>query len=149
MNIATFSPGLVVLYVAVFLWILMDVHWEELSRIQKRVIPALIIFIAVLNHVLRLRLGAETYSPLIFFTMHIPFFFIFLHLTKCGILKMLFMNISEPRNSLTFGIGLLVMKSKITPAIKRTIAAANMIPRYERIYGRKYPKSSAVRLLNP
>ena len=94
MNVATFSPGMVVLYVAALLWILMDIHFLELSRIQKWVIPTLIVLIAILNHVLRSRLGAEAYGPLILFTMHIPFFFIFLHLTKCGILKMLFMIFS-------------------------------------------------------
>lgn len=91
MNIVTYSPALVLLYVGALLWILMDVRFRNLTRIQKWVVPLLLLFLAVFNHVLRLWLGSEIYGKLIFLTMHLPYFLIFLFITKCGIIKMVFM----------------------------------------------------------
>ena len=45
----TYSPILVLLYVWTLLWILMDVHFCELTRVQKYLIPTLILLLAVLN----------------------------------------------------------------------------------------------------
>lgn len=91
MNIATFSPALVLLFVCALLWILMDIHFRELTRFQKWLIPLVILLLAVFNHVLRLELGAATYGSLIILTMHLPYFLLFLYITKCGVIKMTFM----------------------------------------------------------
>ena len=94
MNIATYSPALVLLFVVALLWILMDIHFRNLTRMQKWVVPLLFLFLAVLNHLLRLWLGSEVYGKMIFLTMHLPYFLIFLSITKCGIIKMVFMILS-------------------------------------------------------
>ena len=94
MNIATFSPALTLLFVCALLWILMDVHFRDLTTTQKWLVPLLILLLAVLNHIIRQNLGAAVYGKLIFLTMHLPYFLIFLHLTKCGFVKMGFMILS-------------------------------------------------------
>ena len=94
MNIATFSPALVLLFVWALLWVLMDVHFRELTRVQKWLTPLLILLLAAFNHVLRLQIGAAALWKIIPLTMHLPFFLIFLYLTKCGVIKMLFMILS-------------------------------------------------------
>ena len=35
MNMTTYSPALVLLFVWALLWILMDVHFRDLTRVQK------------------------------------------------------------------------------------------------------------------
>ena len=94
MNIATYSPALVLLFVIALLWILMDIHFCNFTRIQKWVVPLLFLLLVIFNHVLRLWLGATVYGKMLFFTMHLPYFLIFLSITKCGILKMVFMILS-------------------------------------------------------
>ena len=91
MNLVTASPLLVAIYVAVLLWILMDLRFAALRPTEKIVIPLLILLLGIGNHLLRVHLGAETYAPLIFLTLHLPYFFIFLYLTRCGPVKMAFM----------------------------------------------------------
>ena len=90
----TYSPILVLLYVWTLLWILMDVHFCELTRVQKYLIPTLILLLAVLNHVLRHFAGNVVFLKMIPLTMHLPFFLIFLYITRCGIIKMFFMILS-------------------------------------------------------
>lgn len=94
MNIATFSPALVLLFICALLWILMDIHFQDLTKTQKWLVPLLILLLGVFNHILRLNLGAAAYGKLIFLTMHLPYFLIFLRLTKCGFVKMGFMILS-------------------------------------------------------
>ncbi|MBR5572754.1 MAG: sensor histidine kinase [Oscillospiraceae bacterium] len=91
MNLVTASPLLVAIYVAVLLWILMDLRFAALRPTEKIVIPLLILLLGIGNHLLRVHLGAETYAPLVFLTLHLPYFFIFLYLTRCGPFKMAFM----------------------------------------------------------
>lgn len=94
MNIATFSPALVLLFVGALLWILMDVHIRDMTPAQKWLAPLLILFLAIFNHVLRLQIGAAAYGKMIILTMHLPYFLLFLYLTKCGVIKMIFMIFS-------------------------------------------------------
>ena len=94
MNMTTYSPALVLLFVWALLWILMDVHFRDLTRVQKWLTPLLILLLSVLNHVLRQQAGAAVYEKMIPLTMHLPFFLIFLYLTKCGVIKMVFMILS-------------------------------------------------------
>lgn len=91
MNLVTSSPLLVALYVAVLLWVLMGLRFAALRPAEKVVIPMFILALGIGNHLLRIHLGAETYAPLIFLTLHLPYFFIFLYLSRCGALKMVFM----------------------------------------------------------
>lgn len=91
MNLVTASPLLVAIYVAVLLWILMDLRFAALRPTEKIVIPLLILLLGIGNHLLRVHLGLEAYSPLIFLTLHLPYFFTFLYLARCGALKMAFM----------------------------------------------------------
>ena len=80
MNLVTASPLLVAIYVAVLLWILMDLRFAALRPTEKIVIPLLILLLGIGNHLLRVHLGLEAYSPLIFLTLHLPYFFTFLYL---------------------------------------------------------------------
>ena len=94
MNMTTYSPALVLLFVWALLWILMDIHFRELTRAQKWLAPLLILSLAAFNHVLRLQIGAAALWKIIPLTMHLPFFLIFLYLAKCGVIKMTFMILS-------------------------------------------------------
>ncbi len=94
MPVTTYSPGLVLLFVWALLWILMDVHFTNLTPLQKWLVPVLILSLALFNHWLRLRLGSPLYGRVIPLTMHLPFFLIFLYITRCGVIKMIFMILS-------------------------------------------------------
>lgn len=94
MNISTFSPAITLLYVWTLLWILMDVPVRGLNRNQKWFYPLLLIFLGAFNHILKAKMGPEAYSRLILLTMHIPTFVVFLRLTGCGVIKMVFMIFS-------------------------------------------------------
>lgn len=94
MHIVTYSPALVLLFVWALLWILMDIRFRELTRMQKFLVPILILSLAVFNHILRLQVGSAVYGKMIPLTMHLPFFLIFLYITKCGVIKMFFMILS-------------------------------------------------------
>ena len=78
MNMTTYSPALVLLFVWALLWILMDIHFRDLTRVQKWLTPLLILLLSVLSHVLRQQVGAAVYEKMIPLTMHLPFFLIFL-----------------------------------------------------------------------
>lgn len=94
MNIVTYSPVLVLLFVGALLWILMDVHYFDLTPKQRWLVPLAFLFLVAVNQILRMRLGMPDYGNLIFFTMHVPYFLLFLYITKCGIIKMTFMIFS-------------------------------------------------------
>ena len=91
MNIATFSPALVLLFVCALLWILMNVRFHSLTPLQKWLVPVLLVLLAAFNHLLREYLGSAAYSRLILLVLHLPVFLIFLRITKCGLIKMVFM----------------------------------------------------------
>ena len=94
MALVAYSPALVLLFVWALLWILMDLHVRDLTRAQRWIMPVSIVVLAVLNHLLRLQLGSAVYGKTIAFTMHLPIFFLFLYLSKCGVIKMAFMILS-------------------------------------------------------
>lgn len=94
MNISTISPALVLLFASTLLWILMDLRIEDMSSFQKKWFPALILLLAVLNHLLKMQLGSIDYGKTIFFTLHLPVFFIYRIISKCSSIKMVFMILS-------------------------------------------------------
>lgn len=91
MNIATYSPALTLLYVFVLLWILMGVDLKSIGRAQRWLILSAVMVLSVTNHLLRELIGYATYSKLLFVCMHLPTFFLFLYIAKCGIIKTAFM----------------------------------------------------------
>ena len=94
MNIATFSPALTLIYVWALLCILMNVRLKEMTGKQRGILFALLAVLSICNHLLRVWVGSETYGKLLLFAMHLPTFLVFLRLTKCGVIKMMFMIFS-------------------------------------------------------
>ena len=94
MSLTTFSPALLLLFVWALLWIMMDIHFRDLTKVQRWLVPLVILALAVFNHVLRERMGSEYISHAMWLTMHLPFFLLFLYITKCGVIKMAFMILS-------------------------------------------------------
>lgn len=94
MNLITYSPIITLLYAWALLWITMDLHFRDLTPKQKWLVPLLAVFLAAVNQMLRVFSGSGTLGRLIPLTMHLPSFLFFLHLTKCGIFKMVFMILS-------------------------------------------------------
>lgn len=91
MNIATFSPILALLYVFALLWILMGVDAKAFARTQRILIPVALVLLCSVNHLLREVLGFAVYGRLLFFSMHLPTFFLFLYIAKRGVVKTAFM----------------------------------------------------------
>ena len=91
MNLVTYSPAMTLLYVCALLWMTMDVHFRDLPPRQRWVVPLLIALLAAVNQAIRMPGGSDAMSRLLPFTMHLPVFLLFLNLTKCGIIKMVFM----------------------------------------------------------
>ena len=94
MSLTTFSPALLLLFVWALLWIMMDIHFRDLTKVQRWLVPLVILALAVFSHVLRERMGSEYISHAMWLTMHLPFFLLFLYITKCGVIKMAFMILS-------------------------------------------------------
>mgnify|MGYP004660375965 CR=1 FL=1 len=94
MIITTYSPSLVLLFVFILLWMISDMRWSSLNRAQKFLIPALVLILMVINDVLRSVMGSYNFLKIIVFTMHVPFFFIFLFTAKYGVIKTAFMIIT-------------------------------------------------------
>lgn len=94
MSIATYSPGLTLVFAWAILWSLMDLHVRELTRRQKWIMTALTVVMVLLNELVRDWLGTEVAGRMIWLTMHLPTFFIFWWLTKCSFVKMAFMILS-------------------------------------------------------
>ena len=94
MSLTTFSPALLLLFVWALLWIMMDIHFRDLTKVQRWLVPLVILALAVFNHVLRERMGSEYISRAMWLTMHLPFFLLFLYITKCSVIKMAFMILS-------------------------------------------------------
>lgn len=91
MNLATFSPALVVLFVCALLFILMDVQFADFNSKQRTIIPIFILSLAIAHHFLRVALGSTIYSYFMMLTLHLPVFLLFLYITRCGVIKMIFM----------------------------------------------------------
>lgn len=91
MNIATFSPALALLYAFCLLWILMDVDAKAFSRMQCWVVPAAVVALCITNQLLRGLLGSAVHGKLLLFSMHLPTFFLFLYITRRGVVKTAFM----------------------------------------------------------
>ena len=49
MSISTFSSAMALLFVAALLWILMDVHFYDLSKKQQWAVPVIILLLAIFN----------------------------------------------------------------------------------------------------
>ena len=94
MSLTTFSPALLLLFVWALLWIMMDIHFRDLTKVQRWLVPLVILALAVFKHVLRERMGTEYFSHAMWLTMHLPFFLLFLYITKCSVIKMAFMILS-------------------------------------------------------
>ena len=106
-TLGVFNYGLVLLY-GLFLSTFISGGWENTKQrtlvfaacplflmIQSVCWLALVILaLAVFNHVLRERMGTEYVSHAMWLTMHLPFFLLFLYITKCGVIKMAFMILS-------------------------------------------------------
>ena len=128
MNIATFSPAFALLYVFALLWILMGIQARSLTRTQKWLVPLLVLVLAALNHILRVRLGSAVYSKSLFFTMHLPYFLLFLRLSKCGVIKMAFMILSAVVfTSPTIIIGNFVKRSILFSSSPLALFLANLL----------------------
>ena len=94
MNLTTYSPALVLLFVWAMLWMMMDIRWQELTPRQRCLAPMVIVTLAVFNHLLRAQVGSLYASRYMWLTMHLPFYLLFLYLTRCGPVKMAFMILS-------------------------------------------------------
>lgn len=94
MNISTFSPVLVLCFAFTALCILMDVDFKALPRKKTVIAFSAITVLCVINQLLRWSLGITAYSALIFFTMHLPFFLLFIYITGTSTIKMFFMVMS-------------------------------------------------------
>lgn len=84
------SPAALLLFVGALLWIIMDIHFQELTPVQKWLAPLTILFLAIFNETLRALFGISTMKKIFLLTMQVPYFLLFLYLTKCGLLKMIF-----------------------------------------------------------
>ena len=91
MNISTFSPALALLYVFALLWILMGMDVRSFRPIQRLVIVAVFLILALSNQLLRDLLGPAVYGKRILFCLHLPTFFLFLCIAKRGAGKTAFM----------------------------------------------------------
>ena len=68
MSISTISPAFVLLFAIALLWILMDLHLQDLTSSQKKWFPAAILLLAILNHLLKLQIGGVAYGKTILFS---------------------------------------------------------------------------------
>lgn len=86
----TSSPGMLLLFVGAFLWMIMGIRFRDLSAVQKWAAPILILTLAVFNEWLRIQFDMAFVRKIFLLTMQLPFFLIFLYLAKYGPLKTLF-----------------------------------------------------------
>ena len=70
---------------------MMDIHLSELPTVKKWLVPLLILLLAARNQLLMVRIGTPGYGRLIFLTMHLPFFLIFLYAAGHSPVKTTFM----------------------------------------------------------
>lgn len=91
MNMESYSPVIPLLYACALLWMIMGVRFRDLTAPQKWLVPLLIISLAVVNQAVRVYGGCAMVGRLLPLTMHLPVFLLYLYLTKCGVIKMVFM----------------------------------------------------------
>lgn len=91
MNMATYSTIITLLYAWALLWMTMDVHFRDLTPAQKWMAPSLLLLLAAVNQTIGILGGRGMLSKLLPLTMHLPVFLFFLYVTKCGVIKMVFM----------------------------------------------------------
>lgn len=91
MNITTYSPALVLLYVFALLWILMDVDYRTFGKTQRWLFALAGLLLCAGNHILRNIIGPVMYGKLLLICMHLPTFFLFLSAAKRGVIKTAFM----------------------------------------------------------
>ncbi len=125
MRLETFSPALTLLFVAVMMCMMMDIHYATLTKLQKWLAPLIVLALMVMNHLLHVCHGvyAEQYMWL---TMHLPFFLLFLWLTRCGVIKMAFMILS----AFTFTAPTIVLSNfvmMLLPDDRWALLASNLI----------------------
>ena len=113
MNSATYSPALIMLYGWVLLWMTMDVHFRDLTPAQKWWVPLLTALLAAGNHMLRELGGRYLLGRLIPLTMHLPIVLLFLYLTKCSIVKMVFMGAT----ALVFAVPIVLVTNFFKPVV--------------------------------
>ena len=118
-SITVYSPALTLLFVWALLWMMMDIHFRDLTPVQKWLVPLLILLLAVGNDALRAYLGSAAYARTIMMTMHLPFYLIFLSITHCGKVKMLFMILS----ALVFTAPTVVISNFVRAVLADTPAA--------------------------
>ena len=94
MNISTFSPALVLVYVFALLWILMGVDHKSFGKVQRWLFPLAGVVLCVGNHFLREMIGPIMYGKHLLLCMHVPTFFLFLFAAKRGVIKTAFMIIT-------------------------------------------------------
>lgn len=94
MSISTFSPVLTLIFAVTLLWILMDLHYQDLTSFERKWFPASILLLSIFVHFLYSRIGGATFAKTILFTMHLPVLLIYRKLTKHSIIKMIFMILS-------------------------------------------------------
>ena len=94
MSISTYSPVLTLFFAVSLLWILMDLHYQELTSFERKWFPASILLLAIFVHVLYSRMGGPAFSKSILFTLHLPVLLIYRKLTKHSTIKMIFMILS-------------------------------------------------------
>lgn len=125
MRLETFSPALTLLFVAVMMCMMMDIHYAALTKLQKWLAPLIVLALMVMNHLLHVyhSVYAEQYMWL---TMHLPFFLLFLWLTRCGVIKMAFMILS----AFTFTAPTIVLSNfvmMLLPDDRWALLASNLI----------------------
>ena len=94
MSISTFSPVLTLLFAVSLLWILMDLHYQDLTSFERKWFPASILLLSIFVHFLCLHMGGPAFSKTILFTLHLPVLLIYRRLTKHSVIKMVFMILS-------------------------------------------------------
>lgn len=87
----TYSPALTLAFVFGLLCITMDIDLRALHPVKRWLVLLGVAALAAFNHVLRSVLGAAEYGRLISLTMHLPFFLLFLWLSKDSPVKVIFM----------------------------------------------------------
>ena len=94
MSISTYSPVLTLFFAVSLLWILMDLHYQELTSFERKWFPASILLLSIFVHVLHSHMGGPAFSKSILFTLHLPVLLIYRKLTNHSVIKLVFMIFS-------------------------------------------------------
>ena len=77
MSISTFSPVLTLIFAVALLWILMDLHYQDLTSFERKWFPASILLLSIFVQVLYSHIGGATFAKTILFTLHLPVLLIY------------------------------------------------------------------------